>query len=79
MPILVFGEMVYGLQDVYMLTRILRHNMKHVIIYTGGDHTHKLGELLYKYLGFGYTNEFYGRGEYRDCIDMCKVPQPWFS
>lgn len=72
------GFLLYRLFDVYVATRIIRHKMKHVIVYAGAAHTRN---LTFIFLAQGYeitTFRESDRTESKQCIDMRNVPQPWF-
>lgn len=73
------GGFLACLFDIYVATRIIRHQMKHVIVFAGANHTRRLTKL---FLHFGYEITTYRESKNKDsfqCIDMTGVPQPWFS
>lgn len=72
--------MLSGFMDVYILSRIIRHHMKHVIIFAGAAHTKAIKQFLIEQMGFQTTVSVTSKSENSfQCIDMRNVPQPWFT
>lgn len=67
--------------DIYTITRILRHNMKQVIVYAGDAHIQRICDFLMQRLGYKETISKLSIHPEKDfqCIDMSDVPQPWFA
>lgn len=65
--------------DLYTLARILRHDMKQVIVYAGDAHIRNLRALLLQ-LGYKETASKQSKDEETNfqCIDLSGVTQPWF-
>lgn len=77
---LVFSVAMAPLVDVYILSRMFRHDMKRVIIFAGAEHTKKMKQFLIEHMGFKATSsETSESGNSFQCIDMRNVPQPWFT
>jgi hypothetical protein len=78
----VIGYVLRGLLDVYVLSRIIRHNMKQVIIYAGMGHTSEIKQFLVTHMGFQISISKTSKTRKSDsfqCISLKNVPQPWFS
>ncbi len=61
--------------DIYTLARIIRHDMKQVIIYAGANHTRRIKQFLEHRMG--YENVVSRQSE-DQCIDLRGIFQPWF-
>lgn len=80
-----FNEALHYLQvlltplfDIYTLARIVRHDMKQVIIYAGGSHIERIREFLETYMNYRLTVGTQS-GYRQQYLDMKRVPQPWFK
>ena len=70
-----------SLFDIYTIARMIKHNMKNVIIYAGDWHVTNIKKFLIDELGYNEvvhktSNQ---RGKHFQCINMKDVPQPWFG
>jgi hypothetical protein len=67
--------------DIYTLARMIRFDMKRVIIYAGSFHTKTMRTFLLKHLGFQSTKSIQSQTRKKNfqCISMKGVPQPWFT
>ena len=79
--ILHMGLTLSILFDIYTLARMLKHNMKNVIIYAGDLHITNIKKFLIDELDYNEvvhktSNQ---RGKHFQCINMKDVPQPWFG
>lgn len=74
------GALLSPLFDIYTLARMIRLDMKHVIIYAGATHTQRIKWFLQRFLNFKSTVSVASKkqGTNFQCISMKKVPQPWF-
>ena len=76
----VIGGLLSPLFDIYTLARMIRLNMKHVIIYAGAMHTQRIKAFLVNHVGFKLTKSVVSKRQTSNfqCINMKGVPQPWF-
>jgi hypothetical protein len=61
--------------DIYTLARIIRHDMKQVIIYAGANHTKRIKQFLMLFMGY---ESLVSRQSKDQCIDLRGIFQPWF-
>jgi hypothetical protein len=75
----IIGGVFTPLFDVYTLARMIRLNMKKVIIYAGWFHINDMKRFLIDKLGFRVTasRESTTKDSFQ-CISLKGVPQPWF-
>jgi hypothetical protein len=66
--------------EIYTLARMIRHDMKRVIIYGGHAHITNIRDALVSRLGYTETvaRESIDEDSNFQCIRMDDVPQPWF-
>ncbi len=77
----VIGPLFSPLFDIYTLARMIRLEMKNIIIYAGMAHTQRIRQFLMQHLGFTRTVGVTSKKQGRDfqCVSLKGVPQPWFS
>lgn len=61
--------------DIYTLARIIRHDMKQVIIYAGAHHTGEMKKFFVSNMGYQAT---VSKASAKQCMNLGGVPQPWF-
>lgn len=65
--------------DIYTLARMIRLNMKKVIVYAGAAHTRNIKRFLIEHMGFGIAVSRKSESEDTfQCISLKGTPQPWF-
>lgn len=74
------GLAISELFDIYTLARMIRFNMKKVIIYAGAAHIDNIRNFMTKELGYQITTsrQSHQEGKNFQCIDLRGTPQPWF-
>lgn len=73
--------------DIYTLARMIRLDMKKVIVFAGAAHTRRMKQFILDHLGFKQRVSEKSGNEQGDpkrydsfqCISMKNVPQPWFT
>jgi hypothetical protein len=67
--------------DLYTITRILKHNMKQVIVYAGNAHIQNMRHFFLQRLGYKETVSLSSMNAGKDfqCLNLTNVPQPLFS
>lgn len=78
---IVIGPLFSALLDIYTLSRMIRLEMKNIIIYAGMMHTQRIRWFLLNHLKFKRTASVASKKQGRDfqCVSLKGVPQPWFS
>ncbi len=72
---MILGMLLTPLFDIYTLARIIRHDMKQVIIYAGANHTKRIKRFLELFMGY---ENIVSRQSEDQCIDLHGIFQPWF-
>lgn len=77
----VIGPLWSPLFDIYTLARMVRLEMRRVIVYAGMAHTQRIRSFLVTHLNFRRTVGVESKKQGRDfqCVSLKGVPQPWFS
>lgn len=74
------GALLTPLFDIYTVARMIRLNMKQVIIFAGLMHTERIRSFLIRNMGFKRVVGATSRKQDRDfqCVSLKNIPQPWF-
>jgi hypothetical protein len=75
------GPILAPLFDIYTIARMIRFDMKRVIIYAGQGHTEPMKNFLIEMFGFQSTVSQKSNNRFSNsfqCISLKNVPQPWF-
>lgn len=77
----IIAYLVQSLFDIYTLSRMVRFNMKRVIIYAGELHIDIMRDFLVEHMGFKQTLVYNSNKENKNfqCIPRKFIGEPWFS
>lgn len=90
-----FTDFTANFFDFYVIGRILRHTMKHVILFAGSAHTEEIENFFVLQMGFSVVEQSRksgvsvklkheytinpGRGGTANCVSLQGIRQPWFA